>query len=207
MINYSKKKLHLYLLANSSGHFTKLLDPFLTKKLLDPWAAKAQFWKILIDFSDCCFCLTLLSLSSKTFFLLPGLVKSEVPKGFLFMCRRPGPSVNHWTVRTEKEQKILYCIPYPVPVEGRPVGLSNSLFRDSVDLRFCKSFGKNRSALYGLVSRFRRFLLGREHCGINKWDTRKKREMGMQFSGESCFAIRQRQIMKVKTRYRKKIKK
>ena len=203
MINYSKKKLHLYLLANSSGHFTKLLDPFLTKKLLDPWAAKAQFWKILIDFSDCCFCLTLLSLSSKTFFLLPGLVKSEVPKGFLFMCRRLGPSVNHWTVRTEKQQKNTSILP---SASRRPPCRPVQFFVQRFG-RFRKSFGKNRSALYGLVSRFRSFLLGREHCGINKWDTRKKREMGMQFSGESCFAIRQRQIMKVKTRYRKKIKK
>ena len=75
------------------------------------------------------------SLPSKSLF---NRVRSrlKLEKAYLFMCRMPDSSVNHWTVRTEKGpqegKKILYCtvLPQPVPVEGRQ---SNSLFRDSVD--------------------------------------------------------------------------
>lgn len=134
-----QKKLHLYLLANSSSHFTKLLDPwalysssystsfavfffhnksitnlhvvfFVYKKCDQRSPTKFIYFRKLFYFF-----LSLLVFSS-TFlsladFLQPDLVNAEVPKAFLFMCRSPGgSSASLNSTYGEETENILYCI-------------------------------------------------------------------------------------------------
>lgn len=79
-----------------------------------------------------------------------------------------------------RDRKILYCIPYPVTVEGHQ---SNSLFRDSVD--FANLLARIGLHSTNLVSRFRSFLLGRESAS----ELHARRGRWACSSGESCFAI------------------
>jgi hypothetical protein len=146
----SSEKMHLYSLANSSGHFIKLVNPSAaefthSRKYLGSLAIYLSIFRHFFFYeispTDYICRHIFLSLAKPSLTSTRLGQDREAGNGLLFTCRMPGTSVSCATVRT-KRKKVLY-IPVPVDLSTTVTGSAGMIFQRFH--RFCISFGRNWS--------------------------------------------------------------